>query len=93
MNEPDPSVKIDIGIHALIDEEFSHAHWKHEGLTPRSWRVDDAGSLVVLVEEVGEVARALTYDEGDRDNLARELIQVATMAAAWAERLLIRGDL
>lgn len=79
-------------IHEAIDIEFDHAYRKHNGRTPRSWGVGDHNSLVVLVEEVGEVARALTYDEGDEDKLAAELIQVATMAACWAERLLIRGD-
>lgn len=79
-------------IHERIDAEFGRAHRKHVGKTPRSHAVGDAASLVVLVEEVGEVARAMTYDEGNLDNLAEELIQVATMAAAWAERLLVRGD-
>lgn len=85
-------MKIDSTIHDLIDNEFAAAHAKHAGKTPRSWRVGDATSLVVLVEEVGEVARAMTYDEGNADDLAAELIQVATMAAAWAERLIVRGD-
>ncbi|GHJ59157.1 hypothetical protein NOK12_16750 [Nocardioides sp. OK12] len=83
---------IDSTIHSLIDHEFAAAYAKHNGKTPRSHGVGDATSLVVLVEEVGEVARAMTYDEGDIDNLAAELIQVATMAAAWAERLIVRGD-
>lgn len=38
----------------------------------------------------GQVFRNLA--EYDHDNLLAELIQVATMAAAWAERLMIRGD-
>ena len=75
-----------------ISKEFARAWHKHDGHTPRSWTVGDHQSLIVLVEEVGEVARALTYDEGDPDNLYAELIQVATMAAAWAERLNERGD-
>lgn len=37
----------------------------------------------VLVEEVGEVARAL--NEGLEPNLEEELIQVATVAIAWLE--------
>lgn len=83
---------ISFDIHSAIDAEFHRAYTKHNGKTPRSWQVGDNTSLVVLIEEVGEVARAMTYDEGDPDNLAAELIQVATMAAAWAERLMIRGD-
>lgn len=75
-----------------VDNEFGRAFDKHRGQTPRSWSVGDSTSLVVLVEEVGEVARAMTYDEGDADKLVAELIQVAAMAAAWADRLLVRGD-
>jgi hypothetical protein len=47
----------------------------------------DGVALGILVEEVGEVARALTYDEGDRDELREELIQVAAMATAWVVAL------
>lgn len=79
-------------IHFAIDGEFARAFKKHDGRTPRSHSVGDHESLIVLVEEVGEVARAMTYDEGSDDALYAELIQVATMAAAWAERIQIRGD-
>jgi len=75
-----------------IGDEFARAYAKHDGKTPRSWSVGDQQSLVILVEEVGEVARAMTYDEGDPEHLAEELVQVATMAAAWADRLMVRGD-
>ena len=47
--------------------------------------------LAILVEEVGEVAHELTYDQGGRDGrrdeLVKELIQVAAMAASWIEHL------
>ena len=76
-----------------VNDEFARGYRKHNGKTPRSWKVGDAQSLVILVEEVGEVARAMTYDEGDVENLADELVQVAAMAAAWADRLMVRGDL
>ena len=75
-----------------IQGEFACAYTKHNGKTPRSHSVGDQQSLVILVEKVGEVARAMTYDEGDVDNLCAELLQVATMAAAWADRLMVRGD-
>jgi NTP pyrophosphatase (non-canonical NTP hydrolase) len=39
--------------------------------------------LKILVEEVGEVARALC----DGTNLREELVQVAAVALAWAEAL------
>ena len=42
--------------------------------------------LAILMEEVGEVATALNYDQkGKRTGLVRELLQVAAMAAAWAQ--------
>jgi NTP pyrophosphatase (non-canonical NTP hydrolase) len=86
------TARIDSEIHRTIDAEFANAYAKHVGKTPRSHSVGDQQSLVILVEEVGEVARAMTYDEGDQQKLYDELIQVATMAAAWAERVGIRGD-
>lgn len=47
--------------------------------------------LAILVEEVGEVAHELTYDQGGADScrveLVKELIQVAAMAASWVEYL------
>lgn len=76
-----------------INNEFIRGFNKHNGRTPRSHAVTDEQALVILVEEVGEVARAMTYDEADIDNLADELVQVAAMAAAWADRLMNRGDL
>lgn len=39
--------------------------------------------LAILVEEVGEVARAMTYDNGSAQNLREELQQVAAMALSW----------
>ena len=67
----------------------AHAEWefaftKHKGHTPSDPYMTDAERLIILVEEIGEVARAMTYDEGDRLNLVNELIQVAAMAAASA---------
>jgi NTP pyrophosphatase (non-canonical NTP hydrolase) len=42
--------------------------------------------LAIVVEEIGEVARAMTYDQ-DPLNLERELIQVAAMVAMWIDGL------
>lgn len=50
--------------------------------------------LPILMEEVGEVANALTYD-GPRDSAAvlrDELIQVAAVAAAWADSIKIHHE-
>lgn len=76
----------------LIDAEFIRAHIKHDGHTPRSQRVTDHEALVILVEEVGEVARALTYDEHSITHLVAELLSVAAMTAAWLERLIDCSD-
>lgn len=43
----------------------------------------DGQALAILVEEVGEVARAMCEGKGLRD----ELIQVAAVAVAWVARL------
>ena len=42
-------------------------------------------SMSVLMEEVGEAARAVL--EGDRDNLREELVQVAAVAVAIVEAI------
>jgi len=66
-----------------ILEELDHAVLKH-GLvqTPMNPEMTMHERLVILVEEVGEVARAMTYDEFDLEKLEEELIQVAAMAVA-----------
>jgi hypothetical protein len=56
--------------------------WEQTPLNPARADVDN---LPILVEEVGEVARAMTYDEGSRDALIKELLQTAAMALSWAE--------
>jgi len=67
-----------------VMREISRAVEKHGyGRTPLSTDMGDASKLIILVEEVGEVARALTYDNADFEGLKSELIQVATMALAW----------
>lgn len=48
--------------------------------------------LAILVEEVGEVATAMNYDNrGKGGSLYQELLQVAAMAASWAQ-VIIDGD-
>ena len=43
----------------------------------------DVLRLAALIEEVGEVGRAI--HDGDPDNLREELVQVAAVAIAWLE--------
>ncbi len=55
-------------------------------------RPTDSQRLAALVEELGEVARALTYDAsteaGHGGDLATEVTQVGALAAAWALHVL-----
>lgn len=44
----------------------------------------DSVWLAVLVEEVGEVAKAM-HEEASRTDLIDELVQVAAVAVAWLE--------
>ena len=71
-----------------IEAEYRRAYAKRQGLTPYSPRLTDDMREAILLEEVGEVARAFTPDAhtstGHGVLLVEELIQVMTMAAAWA---------
>ena len=68
----------------LADERVRQNRlWNRE---PGRWLLSDEAKLVVLVEEVGEVARAI-HDREETDHLREELIQIAAVAVAWAETL------
>lgn len=75
-----------------VRAEYDRAHTKHDGNTPANPNMSDMHRAAILLEEVGEVARALTPDAktpvGHAGNLADELIQTATMAAAWLQHLI-----
>lgn len=60
-------------------QELKRARRVHPG---EEGVLSDAEWLTVLVEEVGECARAM-QDETD-ERLREELVQVAAMAARWA---------
>lgn len=67
-----------------IRREATRAIMKHGWeQTPLNPLMTDAEKLIILVEEVGEVARAMTYDEGSNEGLREEALQVATMAFLW----------
>ena len=71
-----------------IQAEATNAHLKHGEHSMLSPNYSSGDRLAILMEEVGEVAHELTYDQdGDRGKLVRELIQVAAMAATWIEAL------
>lgn len=74
----------DLTIAAIQAEALAAAAKHGADNTPLGTRLTREEKLVVLVEEVGEVARALTYDQDD-SGLVKELIQVTAMAATWAQ--------
>ena len=71
---------------AVLQAEMNRAIRKH-GIENTPLRQTDHFNLAVLVEEVGEVARAMTYDEGSDASLYDELVQVAAMALAFAQNV------
>nr|DAT42661.1 MAG TPA: hypothetical protein [Caudoviricetes sp.] len=80
----------DVPVLAL--EEYSRAARKHPGMTLECDGHTDATRLFALVEEIGEVAACLTYDNdaetGHGSDLESEVIQVIALALAWATRYL-----
>lgn len=77
-----------------IQAEATRAHLRHGAHSMLGPHYTPSDRLAILVEEVGEVAHELTYDQGgpgvgrfDKDRLENELIQVAAMAATWIEQL------
>lgn len=81
---------------ALALEEYSRAARKHLGMTLECDGHTDATRLFAIVEEIGEVAACLTYDNdaetGHNSDLESEVIQVIALALAWATRYLEDGE-
>ena len=77
-------------------EEYFRAAEKHPGMTLECEGHTDATRLFALVEEIGEVAACLTYDNaaetGHGSDLESEVIQVIALALAWATRYLEDGE-
>ena len=82
----------DTDVLALALEEYLRAAKKHPGMTLECDGHTDASRLFALVEEIGEVAACLTYDNdtetGHGSDLESEAIQVIALALAWATRYL-----
>lgn len=64
-----------------VRAEWERAHYKYEGNTPANPAMPDLDRAAILIEGVGEVAKALTGHSG---SLRDKLVQVAAMAVAWA---------
>lgn len=86
----------DFDVLALALDEYSRASKKHLGMTLECDGHTDATRLFALVEEIGEVAACLTYDNdaetGHNSDLESEVIQVIALALAWATRYLEDGE-
>lgn len=76
--------------------EYARAAAKHPGMTLECEGHTDDTRLFALVEEIGEVAACLTYDNdaetGHGSDLESEVIQVIALALAWATRYLEDGE-
>jgi NTP pyrophosphatase (non-canonical NTP hydrolase) len=60
------------------ERDRQEAKWGHQNNKPLEW-------LSILLEEVGEVAKAL--NEKDDNGVQEELMQVMAVAAAWLENV------
>lgn len=82
----------DLDVLALSLEEYIRSTRKHPGMTLECDGHSEATRLFALVEEIGEVAACLTYDNdsetGHNSDLESEVIQVIALALAWATRYL-----
>lgn len=77
-----------------VQAEAIRAHLKHGDNSLLNPGMPWGLKLAALMEEVGEVAHELTYDQAvgpargpDRDRLVKELLQVASVALSWVESL------
>ena len=76
---------------ALVRAERLRQDRLHGDRTPAGDSLTDGGRLTVLVEEVGEVARAMLDDPSGGRLLAGiedELVQVAAVCVAWLEHII-----
>ncbi|WP_276670262.1 hypothetical protein [Schaalia cardiffensis] len=80
----------------LVRAEYNRANAKHHGNTPLNPDMSEFDRAVILLEEAGEVAQALTPDADTEittvADLQEELVQTATMAACWLQAILDRDD-
>lgn len=78
-----PVITSQVLLDVALERERQNAKW---GRVAGEWFVPNSDKLVVLVEEVGEVARAI--HDGDTDeHLMEELTQCAAICVCWCETL------
>lgn len=73
----------------MVQREVARAKTLHRDKALTNPDVSDLEKLPTLLEEVGEVARALTYDQ-EGHGLVEELTQVAACAVSWIEAIKAR---
>jgi len=78
-----PLITSRVLLDVALERERQNAKW---GRVAGEWFVPNSDKLVVLVEEVGEVARAIHDGEPD-EHLIEELVQCAAVCVAWVETL------
>ena len=72
----------------LVNNRREEAHQKHGEQSIESVPAFDPRWLPILMEEVGEVAHALTYDAAQSPaELADELLDVMAVCGAWLDAL------
>lgn len=74
--------------HDFIDESMDNLHdeLSRQFVKFPRFPADDLTALRVIVEEVGEVARAL--DTLDDENLKEEILQIAAVCIRWYARII-----
>jgi NTP pyrophosphatase (non-canonical NTP hydrolase) len=78
----------------LINRRRELADEKHGDQSIEAIAHDDPRWLSILVEEVGEIAHALTYDSGaDPTDLADEVLDVMAVCGAWLDAFRVAGVL
>lgn len=76
----------------LINRRRELADEKHGRQSIEAIAHDDPRWPIILMEEVGEVAHALTYDSGaSPSDLADEILDVMAVCGAWLDALRVAG--
>lgn len=73
----------------MVQREVARAKTLHRDKALTNPDLPDLEKLAALVEEVGEVGKALTYDQLGH-GLVEELTQVAACALSWIEAIKAR---
>ena len=85
--DANPRDKVRTSVLGEVADEMRRAEAKHGDYAFDGKLIDDLQLVAGLLEEAGEVGRAMTYDKDHAGALRKELIQVAASASAWASTL------